>query len=160
MIQDKYLDFVTRKIKELHSALFFDLETSEIKFSASIINALKIDDDGNILFVLQKPYRDLEMNPSFSAQLQFYNRKCNFHITVVGKASIIDKASLSYFDRVTIYNWLRPNEVLVQLRILSAEYSFYNEKKKRSLGGYLKKAFNWMFGEKIVDNSLSLQFNY
>lgn len=160
MIQDKYLDFITRKIKELHSALFFDLGSSDIKFSASVINALKIDDDGNILFVLKKPYDELDMSPSFSAQLQFYNRKCNFHITVVGKASIIDRASLSYFDRITIYNWLRPNEVLIQLRILTAEYSFFNQKKKLSLSDYLKKAFNWMFAEKIVDNSLSLQFYY
>lgn len=161
MIQDKYLEFITRKIKELRSALFFDLTPSEIGFPASIINIVKTDDEGNIFFVLRKPYCELsDKAPSFSAQLQFYNRNCNFHIMVMGKAFIMNKADLSQFDKITIYNWLRSNEVLVQLRILSAEYSFYNKEKKFSFRNYLKKIFNWLFNEKIADNSLSLQFSY
>ena len=59
MQANQQLTFLQEKIREIGSAIFFNLSDSVLKLPTSIVNTLKVDEYGFVWFYIQKPKQDL-----------------------------------------------------------------------------------------------------
>ena len=90
------LNRIEQGITELQTALFRDFSPSVIKFPNSIIRIGDISDQGNIIFSVSRPFKNLSgVEPRFAAELRFYNKLYAYMITLTGTASIVDQNELS-----------------------------------------------------------------
>ncbi len=79
-----------KQIMELKQAIFFNHSTAVLKFPTAIINALHIDDLGQVLFLVRKPQQNLnEFDREFDARLEFFRKAADFSIHVSGRARLI-----------------------------------------------------------------------
>lgn len=82
--------FLQTKIMELEQALFFNFSSSILKLPTSVINALHVDEVGQIWFMVKHPSQQLhEFDKAFQSRLDFYKKGKDFHLQVVGRCSII-----------------------------------------------------------------------
>lgn len=89
MLTHQYLRFLSPKIRNLRTAIFFDDSQAILKIPTSIITVSDVDKSGNIWFSVKKPYQDMSgLDNRFFSQLQFYNKMCNYFITIHGHATI------------------------------------------------------------------------
>jgi len=90
MISSPSLHFINNNIKKLQTAIFYNFSDSILRFPACIIHEISSDKNGQLLFLLQKPYRDIsDFDNSFAGQLHFYNKHFDYYIIVYGNASIV-----------------------------------------------------------------------
>ena len=154
MTTDKNLNFISNGIKNLGTAIFSDFSTSILKFPTCVITISNIDKSGNIWFHIKKPYEDISgFDKEFSAQLQFYNKNYNYHITAHGNATIILKENELATDQSA------GNETLIRLRIFNAEYCYSRKNGKTDSGNYINKLITWLFIDEKNDHSLNVHFN-
>jgi len=89
------LDFLRARIYEIKSALFGDSDKSDFKIPTSIISVLKVDNDGNLWFLINQPeYHIACYGFSFPANLSFYRKGVNFSLSVQGMASVVLDTSI------------------------------------------------------------------
>ena len=82
--------FLQEKIMELQQALFFDLSTSVLKVPTSVINALHVDDLGQVWFFINKPLQNVnEFEREFRSRIDFYKKGKNFYLHLNGKACMV-----------------------------------------------------------------------
>lgn len=140
MITEKYFNFSGSRIKNLKTAIFSDLSTSILKFPTSIITVSRIDTSGNILFTARKPYTDMSnLKTKFFSQLQFYNKKDNYYITIRGKATIVAQKAGKLFDQ----SLPASNEVLISVLIIDTEYYYSRKKERPALKYYMARMKDW-----------------
>jgi hypothetical protein len=90
MLTQPKVIFLQEKIMELQQALFFDLSTSVLKLPTSVINALHVDEIGQVWFFINKPSQNTnEFENEFRSRLDFYKKGKNFYLHLRGKASIV-----------------------------------------------------------------------
>src|SRR5690349_15820961 len=108
MISIQYMTVLDQKIKTLGTAIFSNDSRNLLKFPTCLINVLDADKIGNVWFIVRKPYDDIsDFDEIFPAGLQLYNRKFNYHIDLIGKATIIadykeDHETLIRFGILTV----------------------------------------------------------
>ena len=85
------LGFLQEKINSLQTALFFSMSSSVLKFPVTIINALKVDEAGQIWFCMPVPPQSIkEFDDGFHSLLQFFRKGENFYLKIQGKAFIVN----------------------------------------------------------------------
>ena len=90
MATNQQLSFLQEKIREIGSALFFNLSESVLKLPTSIVSTLKVDDYGFVWFFVQKPTQQLtEFEQEFPAKLDFYRKGKGYFLQVTGKGFVI-----------------------------------------------------------------------
>ena len=123
---NQQLSFLQEKIREIGSALFFNLSESVLKLPTSIVSTLKVDDYGFVWFFVQKPMQNLkEFDTEFPVRLDFFRKGSGCFLQVNGKGwVVIDPEEMNSF--VTLpedAKKLAMNEmVLVKVKIMRAEY--------------------------------------
>lgn len=74
----------------LRQALFFDLGCSVLKLPTSIIDALCVDEIGQVWFFVGRPTQHVsEFRKDFFSRLEFYRKGEDFYLHVSGRASIV-----------------------------------------------------------------------
>lgn len=73
----------------LRSAIFTDYSLADLKFPTSVINVLKVEDDGTLWFILKRPFTQLDgLSKSFYGRLNLFNKCCPFYIVAEGTVHI------------------------------------------------------------------------
>ncbi len=84
------IPFIQLKVAQIGTALFNCGSQSQLAFSTYIITALKIDDEGNVWFFVNKGVEAAEKNANpFTAQLEFYRKGFPFFMRIEGEGSIV-----------------------------------------------------------------------
>jgi general stress protein 26 len=149
------LYFLQEKIKELQTALFYNLSSSVFKIPTSVVNVMETDDCGQIWFCLP-PHGSLvnELDKEFPSLLQFFRKGKNFHVRINGKAHIVNDP-----EEVNTISWANDemkNQAITRKVILikvKIEFADYFEQKqrakqrqtKREWVGFLKDIFAFVF---------------
>jgi general stress protein 26 len=82
--------FLQKRVMDIQQAIFYNTSQAVLKLPTSIINALHVDDVGQVWFMVNRPPQHLsEFDREFLAKLHFYKKGKKFYLHVVGKASIV-----------------------------------------------------------------------
>lgn len=118
--------FLQTKIMELEQALFFNYSPSVLKLPTSLINALHVDEVGQIWFMVKRPSQKLhEFDREFQSRLDFYKKGKPFHLRVTGKSSIVcDPEELNWAIQLSenIRQNLSPEMILVKMTAVEIFY--------------------------------------
>ena len=123
---NQQLNFLQEKIREIGSALFFNLSESVLKLPTSIVSTLKVDDYGFVWFFVQRPQQQLkEFEMEFPVRLDFFRKGSGCFLQVNGKGWVVtDPEELNGF--VTLPEDAKrlamEEMVLVKVKIMRAEY--------------------------------------
>jgi len=142
MRTDPNLQFIREKICEIRSAIMYSMSNDVVKLPNNIVNALKVDNEGNLWFSCNRPpeYVD-QCEKSFPVRLHFYRKGAFFHIEVSGKATIVSDDTVNPFITTT-QSKLKP--LLIKMSMSSIEYSEPQEKKKNRVEVILEQGYKWV----------------
>ncbi|MFT3936708.1 MAG: hypothetical protein QM726_23990 [Chitinophagaceae bacterium] len=91
MQKESASQFMLDKIEELQSALFFP-ETSDRILPTCVLQQVQTDKQDHIWFVIARPpYAIDPSNASFPCKMDFFKKGADFHLKVIGIASIIEE---------------------------------------------------------------------
>jgi hypothetical protein len=126
MFNDKNLIFLKEKIEDLSIALFHCDSKSLLKIPTTIIKTHSVDDNGDILFFVNRPQQSInEFDQEFLVALNYFKKGKNYFMNISGKARIVkDPEELSYITHLTpaeIASALT-NQVLIKVKILKADF--------------------------------------
>lgn len=123
---NQQLSFLQEKIREIGSALFFNLSESVLKLPTSIVSTLRVDDFGFVWFFVQKPQQRLnEFETEFPVRLDFFKKGSGCFLQVNGKGWVVnDPEELNSFESLDgEERKLAMSEmVLVKVKIMRADY--------------------------------------
>lgn len=121
MAINQQLNFLQEKIKEIGSAIFFNLSDSVLKLPTSLVSTVKVDDYGYVWFFIQKPKQHLkEFETEFPVRLDFFRKGTGYFLQVCGKGWVVnDPEEINSFD---IQAENTHGMVLVKVKIMKAEY--------------------------------------
>lgn len=124
MLPESQLQFLNAKVQELQSALFFNLGSSVLKMPTMLVNAMQVDEVGNIWFYIHRPVQYLqEFDREFPARLEFFRKGKSYYLKVNGKACIVnDPEELNSLPQSPDAGPDASNMVLVKLRMQHADY--------------------------------------
>jgi hypothetical protein len=145
MTAEKHINFINNRIEKLQTAIFYNFSKSLIRFPTCLIKITGADGSGNIWFAVKKPYADItDFDKEFPAQLQFYNKRYAFYITVHGRAIIIPEN-----DRCS-------DEALIRFRIFNVEYYYSKRKAKTGFNHLVADFITSLFTVEREHHSLQL----
>lgn len=126
MLSEKSIRFLQEKITDIKTAILHNLSEALIKLPTSIVSTLKMDDDGHLWFLVNRPsYENLVYDNRFPVRLDFYRKGYPFYLHVSGNAHIVDGAekmqSLLALDDST-QQVAQQNLMLLEVAIQKAEY--------------------------------------
>ncbi len=91
MATNQQLNFLQEKIREIGSAICFNLSNSVLKLPTSIVTTLQVDDYGFVWFFIQKPKQLLtEFESEFPVRLDFFKKGKSHFLQVAGKARVVN----------------------------------------------------------------------
>lgn len=126
MAANQQLNFLQDKIREIGSAIFFNLSDSVLKLPTSIVTSLQVDEYGFIWFFIQKPKQHLkEFEMEFPVKLDFFKKGKTAFLQVMGKGWVVtDPEEMN--NLVTLPEEARQaaldEMVLVKVKMMKAEY--------------------------------------
>jgi hypothetical protein len=118
---EENLQFLISKTQEIKKALFKADINSILTLPNNIITTLKTDDDGNVWFYTScNGNYAKNIDKSFYAYLEYYQKGGGSRLRISGKASIVES---SCEDPSSVENnSLHDNQLLIKLKIFEAEY--------------------------------------
>ena len=143
MTTDSNLNDIREKIYKLRTAIMYSMSNDVCKLPNSIVTALQVNDEGELLFICQKPFQDVaEYEQSFPVSLHFYRKGVFFHLEVSGKATIRDEDYSGYLSNEVS---AKGKVLLISMSMNSIEYTEPYGKSERSRFELLvEKGYKWM----------------
>jgi general stress protein 26 len=147
MTANQQLQFLQEKIKEINSAIFFNLSDSVLKFPTTIVSTLKVDDFGYVWFFVKKPKQNInEFETEFPVRLDYFKKGTEYFLQIMGKAWVItDPEEVNTFvtltDEVKDYA-VEEDVVLVKVKMMKADYQ---ETQSRNSNSWWANAVNQIF---------------
>ncbi|MBA2747034.1 MAG: pyridoxamine 5'-phosphate oxidase family protein [Flavisolibacter sp.] len=123
MSSNQQLIFLQEKIKEIGSAIFFNLSDSVLKIPTSVVHTIRLDDFGYVWFYMQKPRQDIAaFEKEFPVKMDYFKKGSDFFLQVNGKAYVVsDPEEINTLElaeqQTALYDMM-----LVKVKILKAEY--------------------------------------
>ena len=137
MSKDTNLQFIKEKINEVRSAIMYSSSDEVIRLPNNIVSAVKIDEEGQLWFVCDRPSYLPEQYPaSFPARLHFYRKGKFFHIEVSGPARIVNNVQRD--------NSVSENRMLIKMEMKNVIYTETPDRQKNTIGQWLQKTFGWL----------------
>ena len=134
MSNDTNLQFIREKINQVRSAIMYSYSDEVIRLPNNIVSAVKVDDEGQLWFVCDRPvYLPEQYPPLFPARLHFYRKGKFFHIEVSGPASIV--------NNVQHENIVSENRMLIKMEMKNIIYTETPDRQKNTIGQWLHKTF-------------------
>ena len=126
MASENNLYFIKERISEIGSAILYSMSNELIKIPACIITVLKVDEDGQLWFFVNRPAQKLyDYEKSFPARLQFYRKGKPFFIHVTGHAGVNENCKtindFTGLEKQT-EDLAMQNLLLIKLKMTKAEY--------------------------------------
>ncbi|MDP4149765.1 MAG: hypothetical protein Q8927_05315 [Bacteroidota bacterium] len=123
MFGDKDINFITRGMERLGTAIFSNESRSILRLPTSIIKIAGID-TGLVWFTARAPYEDLNgLDRTFPAQLQFYRKYFDYYIVADGDATIIlDGNECRGIGSTYIPVTGRNGDLVIRFKVIKAEY--------------------------------------
>ena len=145
MNTDNNLDFIRQKIDIVKSAIMYSMSNDLIKLPNSIVNAVKVDDEGQLWFVCSRPALGMDYcSTSFPARLHFYRKGTFFHLEVSGRAEIV---STDYVSDG------KSDQLLIRMDMSSVEYTEPTVKPKAAVDVWMEKAYGWVLRKVATSHS-------
>ena len=120
LTQDDNLLFLQRKIGEIKVAMFKAEINSVLSLPNNIVSTLKTDNDGNVWFFTSCNGKYAKnIDESFYAYLEYYQKGGAYRLRISGKASIVQDDPMA--DASTVTN-CKDNFALIKFKIMHAEY--------------------------------------
>lgn len=132
---NQQLNFLQDKIRQIGSAIFFNLSDSVLKLPTSLISTLKVDDFGYVWFFVKKPNQHLkEFEQEFPVRLDFFKKGVDYFLQVTGKGWVVNDPEELNSLLLDTNDWgsISEDMVLVKVKILKAEYYESMAKTKSS----------------------------
>ncbi|MBV9986256.1 MAG: hypothetical protein JO301_01140 [Chitinophagaceae bacterium] len=146
MNTNNQLGFITSKIEELETAVLHSHANSVLNIKSTIVRTRQVDENGNVWFTISRPQQEInQFEKNFPVALNYYKKDSPFFMNVFGIARIVsDPEELICAD---LNNHLRtnPEEVLMCVKILSANYYEKEAAKNESWLTKCKRAFMGIF---------------
>ncbi len=124
MLNLSNLLFFQEKIQDLGTALFFSLHSSLLKMPTSIVRILKVDELGQVWFLVPRPHQALhEFDGDFPTRLEFFRKGRSFYLHITGRAFIInDLEEVNSIVADGILQGSGNGLVLIKVKMLKGEY--------------------------------------
>jgi hypothetical protein len=126
MATNQQLNFLQERIREIGSAIFFNLSDSILKFPTSIVSTLQVDDYGFVWFFLQKPKQNIsQFEMEFPVRLDFFRKGTSCYLQVQGKGWIVhDPEEMNQLENMPdeVKKLAMSDMVLVKVKIQKADY--------------------------------------
>lgn len=151
MLADNNLEFIRARIYDIRTALMYNLSDKLIKTPTSLISVLKVDEKGQIWFLMNRPPQQMEKHEQrFPARLQFYRKGKPFYMQVSGQAAMVEEiAALNHLfsGPRTVRKVAANNLVVVKLKMNSIEYHEKEkvQKAKHPVGKMLQYLYTSLF---------------
>lgn len=143
MAIDTNLQFIREKIRELRNAIMYVTSNGLVKLGNDIVTALKVDEEGQLWFITNRPsYLLEEVEQSFPVRLFFYRKGVNFYIEVSGKATIVNTmhAIGKGKDRDTKHS----EKVLIRMAMTNIEYTEpLTKRPKKKIEIFAENCYDW-----------------
>jgi Pyridoxamine 5'-phosphate oxidase like len=96
----QFIDVIRDRVTDIRSALFFNMGETPAIYSAGIISALEVDNEGYIFFFINRPEYLMREDRRFPSRLEFYRKGKPYFLKVNGVAELItDQESMDpYFQ--------------------------------------------------------------
>ena len=119
------LGFIKSRIQEIRSGLFYNVSEDVFQMPTCIISAMKVDDDGNVWFLMNRNGRQMvRENDRIPAELFFYRKGQPFSLRVKGWASLFtDVNRMKEVLGVTEEIHDASNIFLVRMKMTMADYT-------------------------------------
>jgi hypothetical protein len=138
------IEFLQDKIREIGSAIFFNLSDSVLKLPTSIVNTIQVDEFGYVWFFVKKPKQDLrEFETEFPVRMDYFKKGKECFLNIMGKGWVVtdpeevNTLQLSAIDQIKSYD--TKEMVLVKVKILKADY---HETKTTHQNNWWQNAMN------------------
>ena len=137
MSSDFNLRLIRDKIYEMRSAIMYNLSDEVIRLPNCIINVVKVDDEGQLWFMYDKPLYRAEQYPGlFPARLQFYRKGISYHLEISGPAEI---ANQFQHDSEPVGNrWL------IKMKMKNITYTEAREKASVDLMHWVHRSYRYL----------------
>ncbi len=122
----QYNEIIRERVTDIRSALFFNVGSTPSVYSAGIISALEVDDEGHIFFFITRPEYLMLEDRRFPSRLEFYRKGKPYFLKVNGVAELVtDEESL---DRKFKAYGIPPDAAgkklaLVKVKVQQVEYN-------------------------------------
>ena len=137
MSPDTNLQFIREKIYKVRTAIMYSMSNDLIRLPNSIITAVKVDEEGQLWFLCNKPAQPLEQCPqSFPVRLHFYRKGTFFHLEISGKAEIVNNNYVGPTDQ--------QKPLLIKMNMMNVEYTEQSERRKSAIEVWFEKAYAWL----------------
>ncbi len=119
------IDFINSKITELGTAVFHSHSNSVLNLNPTVINTLKVDENGYIWFFVNKPAQTVtEFEKQFPVALNYYKKGIPFFLNVFGIARIVidpEELACVALDN-EIRNGIKSDKILLSVKITNVNY--------------------------------------
>lgn len=137
MSPDSNLQFIREKIYKVRSAIMYSMSNELIQLPNSIINAVKVDEEGQLWFLCNKPSKPVVHCPqTFPVRLHFYRKGTFFHMEISGKAEIVNNNYVGSTEED------RP--LLIKMNMVNVEYTEQGERRKNAVELWFERAYSWL----------------
>jgi hypothetical protein len=146
-VNAKNLTFLQHKISTIRSALFFNVDHSDLNAATSIISALKMDEKGGIWFFLNNDRQLRIAGDEFPARLCFYRKGIPFSVNIHGCARVIrDMRYISELAGVNLSSCpeIMEKVVVVKVSVDAAEYHVWQRAGVEIRTPGIRRLFNWL----------------
>jgi len=115
--------FIKSRIQEIRSGLFYNMSEDVFQMPTCIISAMKVDDDCNVWFLMNRNGRPMiREDEKIPAELFFYRKGQPFSLKVKGWASLFTSAQ-KMKEVLGISEELASNIFLVRMKMTMADYT-------------------------------------
>jgi Pyridoxamine 5'-phosphate oxidase like len=144
--QNKNLNFLKGKIKDIKIAIFKSELGPELQLPNNIVQTLKIENDGTIWFFTSCNGNLVKnIDRSFYAQLSYYKKSTACHLQLRGKADLVKNYEDGIFSASNNPNENYGGLVLVKMKILQADFFENKFFATLSWAEKLRNSFNHFF---------------
>lgn len=138
MNNDFNLQFIREKISQLRNAIMYNNSQEVMKVRNNIIDAIDIDEQGQLWFTATKPTAQLaECEQCFPARLHFYRKGVLFYLEISGKATVVEYSYPQHGN----------DRVLMKMSLNTIEYTDLQSDADRVKGFFERRfssACNWL----------------
>jgi hypothetical protein len=144
--QDKNLEFLSKKIVDIKTALFKTELNPELQLPNNIVQTLKVEDDGTVWFFTSCNGKQAEnIDSSFYAYLSYQKKGTNCRLQLSGKACLVKNYDDGLFSICNYAKGSYGKLVLIKLKIMQAEFFENRPFENISWGDKIKNTFTHFF---------------
>jgi hypothetical protein len=144
--QDKNLDFLKEKIKDIKIALFKTELNPALQLPNNIIQTLKVDDSGTVWFFTSCNGDHVKnIDKPFYAYLNYQKKGSECYLQLSGKAMLVDSEDEGLFSICNYTKGSYGKLVLVKLKIMHAEFFENKIMENISWTEKIKNTFSHLF---------------